>query len=303
MELRHLRYFVAVANTMSFRQAAKQLEMTQPPLSQQIQQLEKELGFSLFHRHGRTISLTNAGEHFLAEASHILTLVNGAVRRGQQVARGERGQLRLGFVESAAFQLLPLILKRFQQQLPHVKISLISMTSNEQLQALDERQIDVGFCRLAQEDMKATMRQQVQTIAWEPLCVVVPRNHRLAQAKTLTATDLAPEKMILFPQRLGIALFARIAKVFQQAGLPLNIAQEAIQMTTIAGLVAAELGISVLPMSVVNVSRPDVVYIPLSPLAQVPMSLVWQDQQPSPVLHHFLDTARAVAKSSDTPSY
>lgn len=287
IELRHLRYFVAVAETMNFRQAAERLNMTQPPLSQQIQQLEMELGFELFHRHGRSIALTVAGEVFLVEANRILGMVDDAVVRARQTARGEFGQLHIGFVGSVAYSLLPAILRAYRATFPRVEVTLTGMTSNQQITALKEQRIDIGFCRLSGNDVAGKLR--VQVISKEAFCAVLASDHPLAQQEVVNLSDLADEPFILFPPALGNALFDHIMRDCHQAGFTPVIEQEAIQMTTIIGLVAAGFGVSVLPASVMKLPHADVRYILLPTVEPAPVSIVWNDEAVAPTLMNFIN--------------
>lgn len=289
MELRHLRYFVAVAEVMNFRQAAERLNMTQPPLSQQIQQLEMELGFDLFHRHGRSISLTVAGEVFLGKAHHILNMVEDAVVRARQTARGESGQLHIGFVESLAYSLLPAILRTYRDAFPQVELTLTGMTSNQQITALEEQRIDIGFCRLSADDV--TRKFQVQIVNHEALCVVLPHGHPLAQQEAVNLINQIAEPFILFPRSLGNALFDHIMRVCHQAGFTPVIEQEAVQMTTIIGLVAAGFGVSILPATVMKLPHVDVRYILLPTVEPAPVSMVWNDEAIAPALTNFINIA------------
>jgi DNA-binding transcriptional LysR family regulator len=279
MELRHLRYFVAVADTMNFRRAAANLNMTQPPLSQQIQQLEAELGFQLFHRRGRSIELTVTGRVFLEHAQDILAQVDEAVRHARQTARGYNGRLHIGFVASAAYRLLPGLLRGFREQFPDIDVTLHSMTSDEQLDALQDARIDVGFCRVAVDDIPPDTIH-AQTIFREPLCIVLPGQHALSQQADIALHHLADEPFVRFPRHLGKSLFDAITDACQQAGFTPVVQQEATQMTTIVGLVAAGIGVSVLPASVMDVPHPDVTYTPLRGTS-VPVSLVWQKSIPA----------------------
>jgi DNA-binding transcriptional LysR family regulator len=290
MELRHLRYFVAVAETMNFRRAADQLNMTQPPLSQQIQQLERELGFQLFHRHGRSISLTAAGQNFLKDVHRILKEIDNAVRHARRTAEGYVGHLKVGYVESATYELLPDIIRRFREQFPLVDITLEGLTSTEQLTALMKSRLDVGFCRVPQEDVDNNL--QVEPVLWEKLCIVLPRDHPLNKQRDITVEDLANEPFILFPPRLGKALYNHIALICEMAGFEMQIEQEASQMATIVGFVAAGMGVSLLPVSVMKLPHPGVTYMQLADISPVAMSIVWYRENSSTVLQNFLNIAR-----------
>lgn len=287
MELRHLRYFVTVAREMHFRRAAEKLNMTQPPLSQQIQQLEAELGFNLFIRRGRSIVLTDAGQVFLEEVEAILAAVDKAVHRAQRVSEGKTGQLRIGFVESAIHHHLPEIITRYRASYPDVDITLNRLTSNEQLAALSDRKIDIGFCRVQQTDIQVPLI--AETIVLEPIIALIPENHLLATATNqVKLEDFASEKIILFPKNLGTSLYTSIENACLNAGFILKVTQEATQFTTIVGLVAAGMGISILPHSVKAFQHPAVRYIELSEIEPVPIAIVWHQEAQSATFANFL---------------
>lgn len=298
MELRHLRYFVAVAEAMNFRRAAEALNMTQPPLSQQIQRLEIELGLELFHRQGRSITLSVAGEVFLTEAYRILDRVDGSVKRVQQVARGEIGHLHIGFVESAAYRLLPAIIRAFRIKYPKVELTLSSMTSNEQLNALIEARIDVGFCRVVDDEVDKALH--IEAVLTETFCAVLPRCHPLAQQDTLQLHQLADESFILFPRQFGTALFRHIIRACQEAGFTPNITQEAVQMTTIVGLVAAGLGVSLLPASVMALPHAEVSYMKLPAAGSSQLAMVWHEDTVASVVQQFIRVGREAAPNQDS---
>lgn len=287
MELRHLRYFIAVAEELNFTRAAEKLHIAQPPLSQQIQQLETELGFQLFHRTKRTVVLTEAGQVFFEESQKIMQQVDRAIQLGQQTSRGELGQLTIGFVSSAAHNVVPAILQQFRTLHPLLKLELREMTTNEQLQRLQDGQIDIGFIRPPVADGINS-----EIIFQETLIVALPQAHRMAQNTKVELRQLAKEPFILFPRSLAPGLYDPIVSFCQQAGFSPIAAQEAIQMQTIVSLVAASMGVAIVPESMQNFQRCGVVYKPLqeeSPIVSI--ALIWRDN-PTPAVQRFLQTAR-----------
>ncbi|MEG3879211.1 LysR family transcriptional regulator [Microcoleus sp. herbarium7] len=287
MELRHLRYFIAVAEELNFTRAADRLHMAQPPLSQQIQQLETELGFQLFRRTKRRVVLTEAGQVFFEESQKILQQVDRAIQLAQQTSRGELGQLTVGFVSSAAHNVVPAILQAFRTLHPAVKLELREMTTNEQLQRLQEGQIDIGFIRPPVADGINS-----EVVFREPLIVALPQAHRMAQNTKVELRQLATEPFILFPRSLAPGLYDPIVSFCQQAGFSPIAGQEALQMQTIVSLVAAEIGVAIVPESMQNFQRCGVVYKPLqeaSPIVSI--ALIWRDN-PTPAVQQFLQTAR-----------
>jgi DNA-binding transcriptional LysR family regulator len=294
MELRHLRYFVTVAEELHFGRAAQRLQIAQPPLSQQIRQLEEELGVQLFHRTKRSVQLTEAGQLFLEEASQILTRAEQAIQIVQRADRGETGRLTLGFVGSATYSVLPVVLKVFRRRFPEVLVSLYEMTTTQQVQALHEDRIHLGFVRPPIYEQEL----MIESILKEPFVAVLPEFHRLANETQISLLTLANDPFILFPRYLGSGFYDQIVNMCQQVGFQPQVAQEAIQMQTIISLVAAELGVALVPASVQNLQRVGVVYKALAEsTSQVELAMVWRPDKISSVLQKFLEVTRQVASS------
>jgi len=286
MELRHLRYFTAVAEELHFGRAAARLHMAQPPLSQQIKQLEEELGFQLFYRTKRSVQLTAAGERFLGETRLIFQRLEQAIAQGRRTSRGELGELSIGFVGSASYSVLPQLLQQFRQRCPEVELTLRELTTNVQLEALRENRIDIGLVRPPiQGDGLAQ-----QPISKEMFVVALGQSHRLSQEERLAIADLATESFILFPRILAPGLYDQIIALCQQGGFSPNVVQEAVQMQTIVGLVAADIGVALVPASLQNLQRVGVVYRPLrGPTPQAEIALVWRAGDLSPTVQQFLE--------------
>lgn len=290
MELRHLRYFVTLAEELHFGRAAEKLHIAQPPLSQQIQQLEAELGFQLFHRTKRTVQLTAAGQVFLSEVEAIMRQLNRAVQIGRQTSRGEMGQLAIGFVSSTAYNILPPILRKFRTRVPGVNLELHEMTTDRQLQWLREGQIDVGFLRPPiEEDIF-----NYEIVFEEPLVVALPETHLIANQSSVSLRSLSNELFILFPRPIAPGLYDRIISLCQQVDFSPTVVQEAIQMQTIVSLVAAEIGIAIVPESLQHLQRTGVVYkTMLEPTASVAIAMIWRSNDTSPALQRFLEVVRS----------
>lgn len=295
MELRHLRYFVTVAEELHFGRAAQRLQMAQPPLSQQIRQLEAELDVQLLYRTKRTVRLTDAGQVFLREARHLLLQADQAIAIAQRADRGEVGRLILGFVGSATDSILPVILKAFRQRFPHVQLILHEMTTAEQVEALHNNRIQLGFLRppLNDEDLI------LETVLQESLMVALPEAHPLATQTQVSLVSLAEQPFVLSPRHLGAGFYDQIYRLCQQAGFTPQVAQEAIQMSTIVSLVAAELGVALVPASLQNWQRVGVVYRPLADSTpQIELAISWRQTDTSPVLHQFIEQTRAIISST-----
>lgn len=291
MELRHLRYFVTLAEELHFRRAAERLHIAQPPLSQQIRQLETELGFQLLYRTKRTVQLTEAGKAFLVQSRRILQQLEQAIEIGRQISRGEMGQLAIGFVSSAAYNVLPEILRMFRTCVPGVALELHELTSDQQLQWLRERRIDVGFVRPPVEDEEFSS----QVIFQEPLMVALPETHPLAQQAQVSLRSLSHQPFILFPRSLAPGLYDQIITLCQQADFSPTVAQEAIQMQTIVSLVAAQMGVAIVPASLQNLQRTGVIYKAVEePTPKVAIASIWRHDNLSATVQRFLEIARQV---------
>ncbi|MEG4013016.1 MULTISPECIES: LysR family transcriptional regulator [unclassified Microcoleus] len=288
MELRHLRYFIAVAEELNFTRAAEKLHMAQPPLSQQIQHLEAELGFQLFRRTKRTVQLTAAGQVFFEESQKIMQQVDRAIQLGRQTSRGELGQLTVGFVSSAAHNVVPPILQAFRTRCRAVKLELHELTTNEQLQRLREGRIDIGFVRPPVEEDGINS----EIVFREPLMVALPETHPLTDRPYVELRELSGEPFILFGRSQAPGLYDAIVSLCQQAGFSPIAGQEAIQMQTIISLVAAEMGVAIVPASMQNFQRRGVVYKSLpESTCMVAIALIWRNH-PTAAVQRFLEVVR-----------
>lgn len=292
MELRHLRYFVTLAEELHFGRAAERLHIAQPPLSQQIRQLEAELGFQLFYRTKRTVQLTEAGQVFFSEIQGILRQLEQAIQVGRQTSRGEIGQLVIGFVSSAAYNVLPTILRAFRTRVPAVSLELHELTTNQQSQWLREGRIDVGFLRPpVEEDLF-----NFETIFQEPLMIALPEAHLMANQSSVSLRSLSSEPFILFPRAIAPGLYDQIISLCQQADFSPTVAQEAIQLQTIVSLVAAEMGIAIVPESLQHLQRTGVVYKAIQePTSKVAIAMIWRRNDISPTVQRFLEVVRQIS--------
>lgn len=293
IELRQLRYFVAVAEENHFGRAAARLHMTQPPLSQTIQSLEATLGTSLFLRTKRSVALTPAGAALLPEARRMLEQASALPELVQRAASGESGRLSLSFVSTADYSVLPPLLRDFRERYPQVQIDLREATTDVQLEDLQHRRIDAGLLIPPLQDKNATGLDYM-TVLSEPLILAAPKNLKSLRGKSAVALQaVADLPLIIFPRRIAPALHDAILGCFRNAGLTPRIGQEAIQMQTIVGLVSAGMGIALVPQSVSNLKRPGVDYKPLADKsAAVETGLAWRRDNTSPVLRAFLELLR-----------
>jgi len=293
IELRQLRYFVAVAEERHFGRAAARLHMTQPPLSQTIQSLEAALGTPLFARTKRSVELTPAGFALLPEARRILQQAAALPDLARRAASGESGLLSLSFVSTADYSVLPPLLREFRERYPRVQIDLREATTDVQLEDLMEGRIDAGLLIPPLHD-KARAELDYQTVLSEPLVLAAPQGLKGLRGKnTVALKSVADMPLIIFPRRIAPAFHDAIVGCFRDAGLTPRIGQEAIQMQTIVGLVSAGMGIALVPQSVSNLKRPGVEYRPLSDKTAVfETGLAWRRDNASPVLHAFLELLR-----------
>lgn len=297
MELRHLHYFIAVAEELHFSRAAERLCISQPPLSQQIRDLEEELGVKLFERTKRHVQLTEAGKVFLERSYLLFAHLEQAIAATQQIGRGEVGQVAIGFVDSAMYTSLPEMLRAFRAQFPAVELRLQELTTAQQIQALYDKQIDVGIVRSAISEPGLS----VECLLHESLVLALPENHPLSAQTQVSLSSLADQFFILFPAKLGPLFYEQIIHSCEQAGFRPKVAQEAVQMQTIVGLVAAGLGIAIVPASLQNFHRSGVIYRPLQEeIPNTGLYLTWRQHDSSPVINTFLNLARKATQGEST---
>lgn len=281
-----MRYFVAVAEELHFGRAAQRLHIAQPPLSQQIAGLEREIGVELFDRSGRRTKLTHAGGAFLPEARTTLQQADRAVLVAQQAHRGEIGNLSLGFVGSATYQALPVLLKAFRREHPEVRLSLQTLTTKMQLSAFEERSIEIGLLRPPVPEWLST-----RLLLEEPLIAVLPEDHPSAEKDLVPLSDLSDERFILWPRSSGARIFDEIVAFCHKAGFVPDIVEESTELQTMVGLVASGMGVSL------QIANPDllhslgVVYRAVDdPEARWAMAVAWERGESSPVVEAFLQT-------------
>ena len=287
MELRHLRYFVAVGEELSFTRAAERLHIAQPPLSQQIRQLEEELGVTLFERAARPVRLSEAGLLFFDRVRELLAALEATVADTRRIGRGQAGRLMIGFAGSAMYAGLPDIVAAFRDTCPDVELALDEMLAAEIAEALHQRRIDVGFARppLLPEDGFAQ-----RLFIEEPYVAALPRRHPLADLDDIALMELSDDPFILYPGRPEPTVTGLIMAACGAAGFTPQIAQEARHLQTVISLVAAGVGVSLVPASAAWAQvRPGVVYVKLrSPAPAAPLSVAWRDGNVSPALRTFL---------------
>ncbi|WP_298285170.1 LysR family transcriptional regulator [Acidocella sp.] len=261
MELRHLRYFLAVAQERSFTRAAERLHVAQPPLSRQIQQLEAELGLELFDREARPLKLTEGGRLLVEQATGLLERLDGLQTSMKRLKGSKRPRFVIGFAPSTMYAALPNLIRRFRASAPEVELSLVEMISFEQLPALKEGRIDVGFGRVRVDD--PAVRRDV--LRHERLVVALPVAHWLAaETGPLPLSQLAEEKLIIYPREPRPSYADQVISLFKDRGHAPEVVHEAKEVQTAIGLVAAEEGVCIVPTSLQRSKREDIVFRELS---------------------------------------
>ena len=262
MELRHIRYFLAVAEEQSFTRAAKKVGIGQPPLSQQIRALEDELETPLFHRLSRGAELTSAGKAFLPEARLIVQQTERAKHVALLGAKGQVGQLRVGFTGSAIFRpIVPEIVRGFHQHYPEVGLTLIENDTTQLLQFLGENKLDVTFIRPGRRNPEQV---DIYRLKDESSMAVLPSTHPLAKRRGIRLSALSNEPFVIFPRAAGTSLFDELIDACHRSGFDPVIAHEAPQISSAPNLVSAGLGVSIVPASIAaQVQVKGVVYLPI----------------------------------------
>lgn len=296
MELRHLRYFVAVAEELHFRRAAERLHVSQPPLSEQIRQLEEELGTRLLERErGRDVRLTAAGVALLEEARRILSQVAEAAETVHRASRGEIGTLRVSLAPAMAHGIVPIILRELRSSLPSLSLQLSEMVTPLQEKALLDRLLDIGFCygRLQSDLLVA------ECIHRERLVLAVPDPSLLATHKRVTLAQLQGERFVTIPRAISPGLYDAIFQSCYRAGLSPKVVQETNHFQTAIGLVCVGMGVALVPQSMVTVKRKGVKYLLTDDDSRVIETLMVRNQDaPYPAMVRLIEFARAHADSS-----
>lgn len=290
MELRHLRYFVAVAEERHFSRAAQRLHVSQPPLSQQILALEAELGVTLFTRGRGGVQRTAAGDTLLPLARGILDAVEHAITQTRQAGRGEAGRLRIGFAGSMPFtDVMPRLLRDYRAAWPQVTLDLREQPSQAQIDDLLANRLDLGFLRTTPS--MADPRLSTLVVQREALLAAVHVDHPLAALPVLQLADLREQPFVLYSASLGSGLREQTLALCAQAGFTPRIAQEVHEMPTLIGLISAGLGVGIVAASMQRAQLPFVAYRPLRERATTEVLLAWRRDDPQPPLRNFISLA------------
>jgi DNA-binding transcriptional LysR family regulator len=294
MELRHLRYVIAVAEELHFGRAAARLHISQPPLSQQIQKLEEELGIKIFLRTNRQVQLTEGGRRFVEEARKILAHVEHATRIAVETGSGIAGQLVVAAMRLERTVVVEAV-KLFVEENPRVAIELMSLDTPEQIEALVERRVDVGFLRMPVRDNRLV----AEAVSRTPMVIGMPKNHALAKYRRLSITALADKPMIMFRRTLNPLFYDQIIKVCRDAGFTPKIAFEGTDVFSAFNLVEAGLGLALFPASVLSEKPKGLVFREIHPpVMQAECGVVYRRDDDSIPLEAFLKIVRKVSRAS-----
>ncbi len=308
MELRHLRYFIAVAQSGSFTHAALELGIQQPPLSQQVRDLERELGYPLFRRLPRGVELTEGGTVFLEEATAILAAVQRGVARASQVAHGTAGSLALGFTSSAVMhRFAPDLIRRYREANPGVELAIHENNAAAVTEAVASRRLDIGFIRRPVSEHSGIA---FDIVASEPLLIALPSRHPLAARAgqggipRVRLRDLAAESFILVRRPGAPGMYGDLIEACRKVGFSPNVVAEVDQMLTNVTLVAAGVGVSVVPASMRDIHQEEVCYAEAADAPQLaaPLTLVSRAGETNPVAQRFVRFAREAGEAARAPS-
>jgi DNA-binding transcriptional LysR family regulator len=287
IELRHLRYFLAVAETLHFSKAAKRLGMAQPPLSQQIKRLEELLGHALFERTTRGVRLTLAGQLLAKRARSTIEKVEEDLSQVRRLGRGEEGTLTVGFSGSVMFTELPAAIQSYRHRYPKVELRLRELVTTEQIAALLNGTLDLAFLR----DGDLTEGIRMTTLLKERYVAVLPEAHPLARRRSLNVKALEGEPFVLFARRMGPLAYDRTIACCERSGFRPNIVQDAPQWLTLVRLVAAGLGVSLAPACVARVAMPGAVYREVTAASRTSIDLGVKAGAESVLAKNFIEVA------------
>ncbi|RQO36011.1 LysR family transcriptional regulator [Herminiimonas sp. KBW02] len=297
IDLRLLRYFVAVAEEGHLTKAAQRIGIQQPPLSQQIRALEKELGVTLFRRMPRGMELTESGQALLTDARLILEQINTTIEGVRRISLGESGRLAVGFTESAALHpFIPAVIRAFRQKSPGVIMAVEESNTNDLVEDLRHNRLDVAFIR---SPIGSAAGLKMETMLVEEMIVALPVTHKLAQRrKSLPLTALAEDDFILNRRPSGPGLYDSVIAACRAAGFSPRVVQEAKKNLSTLSLVAAGLGVSIVPASMRHVQLKEVVYLKLeqAPDLRAPLHLAYRDEPQSGAAERMIIEARKLAQ-------
>ncbi len=300
MNVNRLRYFCAVAEELHFGKAAARLHMAQPPLSQQIRLLEEQLDLTLFERTTRKVSLTAAGRELYVEASRVLAEYDRFEQRVREVRSGTRGTLRIGFVDSASYDTMPRLLKAYRLRWPSVEYELRSMSSDEQIAALNQDKIDLGLSRTAGVHAGVHDALEALVLQREPLAVAVPADNPLAGQGSISLAELEGAMFIGFDRKVSPSLHRELVGKLKSRGIDYEPIIEATEYATILGLVASGQGVSLVPNSVRTLRPPNLTFLAIDDEdASIPLLLMTRSDESSPLVAQVRELANELFGGED----
>ncbi|MEK4884861.1 LysR substrate-binding domain-containing protein [Bacillus sp. FSL W8-1127] len=289
LELRHLKYFVTVAEELHFGKAAARLNMAQPPLSSQIRQLEEEIGVPLFHRTKRKVELTKEGQVFLEKVYLILKNLEDAIETVRMVNRGEIGEIAIGFISSASYDILPAIIQHYRKKYPNIHIDLLQLTTEEQVKALHEGRIDVGIlCHPIEND-----NVLFEVIRQEPMVIALPKDHPLArETSSINLNDLSNDPFIVTGRKANQRHYDTLIKLCYQAGFSPKVVQETKELSTVLSLVSSGMGVALVPASIQSIFKNKVIYRNIRNHPYTTTALAWKSGNLSPTVRAFIELVK-----------
>lgn len=298
MDLRHLKYFIAVAEELNIGRAALRLHISQPPLTRQIQQLEEELEVQLLIRTPRGVELTQAGEMFLEEARNIRSLVEQAIERTKRAGQGQIGRIDIGIFGTGILSAIPKLLQLFRDTNPDVRVVLHTMSKAEQIEALRQKRISIGFNRM----LAPLPDLNSELIMRERLYLAVNKNHPLSQQASISFQEVAKHPLVLFPTGARPNFVDRVIELCRNTGFTPDISQIVGDAVTGVALVAGGFGISVVPESVITLTPPGIVYLPFSdaPSATIDLSCIYRKDDASPIFQALLAVIHAFREQQES---
>lgn len=299
MELRHLRYFVAVAENLNFTKAAATLHLAQPSLTRQIHNLEEELGVRLLNRSKSHVALTEEGRSFLMDARRILALATESVLAVQRLSRGETGELNIAYLPNFDFELLPETLRAFRQAFPHIALNLFDMSPGEQFRALEARKIDLGFVGLPPPSTVSGL--DWESIARHRTVVVLPARHRLAHKRQISLVELETMFFVGMSERTHPGFRDWLNRTCQQVGFTPRVLQDAELEAALMTFVAEGLGVTLARENIKKLAHPGVAFRPLAPAVISDYCVAWNRANDLRALHQYIEIVKGLTTPASKP--
>ena len=285
IELRHMRYFLAVAKELHFRKAAEKLFISQPGLSRQIKLLEEELGIILFERHNRKVVLTIVGEYLKTEFTQQLKVIESTLTNAKLIHDGKKGELKIGYVGSAMQDVIPNLLLKFEDKNPDILFDLKEIDNQKQIEDLVSLSLDIGFVRLE----RVPLTLEIKSILEENFCLVLPKNHPIDKENFENIAQFKEDSFILFDAKYSASYYEKVMQIFDDCNFTPIISHNTIHSSSIFKLVENNFGISIVPKSLAKKSGYRIKFIELDTIVQkTKLSIIWNKKNGNPLLKDFL---------------